>query len=123
MSISIPIPIAQHAKRLYPLQVSPKDTLEWGYRNVDDDVDDSNNDDGDDNNADTGGEWSVADKSALDGVDAKGLDRRIGFEGRADPSTGYYCFYNEGRLVNGAEGSSDLLPGGMAVSTKPRKQL
>lgn len=91
---------------MYPLQVSPKDTLEWGYRKVDDDS----------------AVWSVADKSALDGVDPKGLDRRIGFEGTADPSTGYYCFYNEGRLVNGAATDGDL-PAGMAVSTKPRKQL
>jgi hypothetical protein len=104
--------IVQHAKRLYPLQVSPKDTLEWGYRNVD----------AKDGDGGSEVEWSVADKSALEGVDAKGLDRRIGFEGTADPSTGYYCFYNEGRLVNGsAEGNE--LPAGVAVSSKPRKQM
>jgi hypothetical protein len=97
----------QHAKRLHPLQVSPKDTLEWGYRNGD----------GDDETA-----WVVADKSALDGIETnKGLDRNIGFEGTPDPSTGFYCFYNEGRLVNGAEGAD--LPAGVAVSSKPRKQL
>lgn len=102
--------IAQHAKRLYPLQVSPKDTLEWGYRKLDDGGNDGSD-----------GGWVVADKSVLDGVDAKGLERRVGFEGTADPSTGYYCFYNEGRLVSGG-GDSDL-PGGVAVSTKPRKQM
>jgi hypothetical protein len=100
----------QHAKRLYPLQVSPKDTLEWGYRNGDGGGDES--------------AWAVADKSALDGIEAtsnKGLDRSIGFEGTPDPSTGFYCFYNEGRLVNGAEGAD--LPAGVAVSSKLRKQL
>lgn len=33
--------------------------------------------------------------------------KAIGFEGRPDPATGFYCLYNEGRLVNS---ESDVKP-------------
>ena len=45
----------------------------------------------------------VVDKSVLNDLDddaLKGIEKRMGFEGTADPNTGYYCFYNEGKLVN-----------------------
>ena len=29
-----------------------------------------------------------------------GIEKLIGFEGRPDPATGFYCMYNEGKLVN-----------------------
>lgn len=73
----------QHAKRLFPLKVNKKNQLEWGY---------GGNDDGD---------WTVVDKSVLDEKDVSpGIEKMIGFEGIADPGTGFYCVYNEGRLVN-----------------------
>jgi hypothetical protein len=31
--------------------------------------------------------------------DSKNVDRSIGFEGTPDPPSGYYCFYDGGRLV------------------------
>lgn len=80
--------IAEHAKRLFPLQVSIKDTVQWAYWKEDSD------------------EWITVDKSVLDDEDVPDdLEKRIGFEGRPDPSSGYYCMYNEGRLVNDGEES------------------
>lgn len=43
--------------------------------------------------------WVVVDK-IIEG-DVAGIEKLIGFEGTPDPSTGYYCFYNEGRMVQG----------------------
>ena len=78
----------QHAKRLYPLQFSSKKTLEWGYHS------------GDDENV----EWKLVDKTAV--ADAvEGLEKLIGFEGRPDPASGYYCVYDGGRLKLGEETS------------------
>lgn len=80
--------IAEHAKRLYPLQFSSKKTLEWGYHS------------GDDENV----EWKLVDKTAV--ADAvEGLEKLIGFEGRPDPASGYYCVYDGGRLKLGEETS------------------
>jgi hypothetical protein len=80
--------------------VSPKDTIEWGFRS-------STNDD-----------WVIVDKSVLNDMDIKSIDKRMGFEGKPDPKTGYYCFYNEGRLVNGEKDSSSSAS---AYTSKPRK--
>eukprot|EP00565_Helicotheca_tamesis_P006422 CAMPEP_0185730062 /NCGR_PEP_ID=MMETSP1171-20130828/8314_1 /TAXON_ID=374046 /ORGANISM="Helicotheca tamensis, Strain CCMP826" /LENGTH=238 /DNA_ID=CAMNT_0028399045 /DNA_START=111 /DNA_END=827 /DNA_ORIENTATION=+ len=80
--------IAEHSKRLYPLQVLPKDRVEWAYYKTSDA-------DGDDDS----GEWIPLDKDA--GKDApEGIEKKIGFEGKADPKTGFYCHYNAGRLVD-----------------------
>jgi len=80
--------IAEHAKRLFPLQFSTKKTLVWGYHSGDgEDI-----------------EWKVVDKSAMtDAVD--GLEKLIGFEGRPDPASGFYCVYDGGRLKVGEETS------------------
>eukprot|EP00977_Amphora_coffeiformis_P028468 scaffold35293_cov260-Amphora_coffeaeformis.AAC.4 len=76
--------IAEHAKRLFPLQVSPKDTIAWAYWNEQDES------------------WTTVDKKILqdEANIPDGLEKLIGFEGRPDPSSGYYCVYNEGRLAN-----------------------
>lgn len=80
--------IADHAKRLYPLQFSSKKTLEWGYHSGDGEKI----------------EWKVVDKSAI--ADAvEGLEKLIGFEGRPDPASGFYCVYDGGRLKLGEETS------------------
>lgn len=74
--------IAEHAKRLFPMQISTKDRVEWAYWDAED--------------------WVIADKNVLDTEDIPaGFEKMIGFEGRPDPGTGYYCMYNEGRLVTG----------------------
>jgi len=75
----------QHARRLFPLQVSPKDTVEWAYWN--DEMDD----------------WKIVDKTVLEASKVpKSVEKMVGFEGRPDPASGFYCFYNEGKLVNEA---------------------
>lgn len=83
--------IAEHAKRLYPVQLSSKKTLEWGYSPSEDKENT---------------EWKTADKSSMDEVeDSVGFEKLIGFEGRPDPSTGFYCVYDGGRLKLGEETS------------------
>jgi len=74
--------ISEHARRLFPLQVSIKDKIEWAYRKSDEE------------------EWVIVDKSVLESKDIpEGVEKMIGFEGNPDPASGYYCVYNEGRLV------------------------
>ncbi len=91
--------IAEHSKRLYPVQIPPNAILEWGYRT---DIEED---------GDGGGDavWAVVDKKKGDDVPA-GFEKRIGFEGISDKATGYYCFYNEGRIVERgeAEGKNSL---------------
>jgi hypothetical protein len=77
--------IPQHARRLFPTKVSTKDTVEWAYWNDSED-------------------WNVVDKSVVESAQVSAdfeKGKVIGFEGRPDPASGYYCFYNGGRLVNG----------------------
>lgn len=72
--------IAEHAKRLYPLQILNKDKIEWGYA-----ASTSSSEDDD----------FVAinvKQVKVDGFDPKS----IGFEGTPDPVTGYYCHYENG---------------------------
>lgn len=100
LSLSSPKPMSlchhyfnqQHARRLYPLQISPKKILEWAYYQ------------------DEKEKWTVIDKSILtekpseEGtttstpVKLDGIEKLIGFEGRPDPASGYYCVYDGGRL-------------------------
>jgi hypothetical protein len=68
--------------------VSTKDVVEWAYYSDEKD------------------EWIVVDhKSVLASNDAVPIPenivrgRGIGFEGRPDPATGFYCMYNDGRIV------------------------
>ena len=67
-----PICYLQHAKRLYPLQISSKAQVEWGYRNAEN-------------------TWVVVDKSVLESVPDVGIEKNMGFEGTPDPTTGFYC--------------------------------
>lgn len=61
----------QHARRLFPLKLTMKDTIEWGY-----------------NTEKEGSDWTVLDKNIENNeID----DKKIGFEGTPDPKTGYYC--------------------------------
>lgn len=63
--------------------MSTKDVIEWGLE--------------------TGaGSFDVVDKSVLEGA-GKGIEKTMGFQGMADPASGYYCFYNEGKLVGSGE--------------------
>ena len=44
----------------------------------------------------------IVDKSSGENAPA-GFEKKIGFEGISDKATGYYCFYNEGRIVERGE--------------------
>jgi Family of unknown function (DUF6523) len=74
--------IAEHSRRLFPLQVSKDAKVEWAYRQTEPDE-----------------QWMVVDKSVLDGS-PDGIEKDMGFEGRPDPASGFYCLYNRGRLVD-----------------------
>ena len=75
--------VLQHARRLFPLQVSTKDKIEWAcWEGSDDD-----------------GSWTVVDKSAVDAA-PEGVEKLIGFEGKPDPASGFYCVYDNGRLTS-----------------------
>lgn len=75
--------IADHAKRLFPLKVLQKDKVEWAYWNENDESE---------------GVWAGVDKSVLDEAPAA-IEKQIGFEGRPDPTTGFYCHYKDGKIV------------------------
>ena len=70
------------------MQLSLKDTVQWAYFNA------------------ASEEWVIAEKAIVDNATDLPADvekgKAIGFEGLADPSSGFYCCYSEGRLVNSA---------------------
>lgn len=75
--------IAEHSKRLLPLQVAPKDVVEWGY--FSDETDD----------------WVQVDpKDEALRLTVKNLEKKVGFEGKPDPASGFYCHYENGKLVD-----------------------
>ncbi|KAL7485105.1 hypothetical protein ACHAW6_010708 [Cyclotella cf. meneghiniana] len=85
--------IAEHAKRLYLVQIPPNAVLEWGYvmpkEGDDDDI--------------GSGDWILVDKSKGDDAPS-GIEKKIGFEGKPDKNTGFYCYYHEGRIVDREDG-------------------
>ena len=89
--------IAEHSKRLYPVQIPPNAVLEWGYLLSEEKEEEA-----------AGGGvvgdavWVIVDKSSGENAPA-GIEKKIGFEGISDKATGYYCFYNEGRIVERGE--------------------
>ena len=62
--------------------------LEWGYLSGEDD-----------NTQD----WTLVDKSVGDEAPAA-VEKKIGFEGKPDKNTGFYCYYHEGRIVDREDG-------------------
>jgi len=82
--------IAEHSKRLYPLKVLPKDKVEWGFSS---------------SSTPEQGDWSLANKDVLSDAPA-GVEKLVGFEGKPDPSSGFYCHYENGRMID-KYGSSD----------------
>lgn len=73
--------IAEHSRRIYPLQISKDTKVQWAYWKED------------------GEQWVAVDKSVLDEA-ADGIEKEVGFEGRPDPASGFYCMYKGGRLVD-----------------------
>ncbi len=91
--------IADHAKRLYPVQIPANSVLEWGYI-MEDDTDESSTT-----------TWVAVDKTS--GADApKGIEKKFGFEGISDKASGFYCFYSEGRVVERGETLASALTTG-----------
>lgn len=76
--------IAEHSKRLYPLKVLPKDKVEWGYSAV---------------VKPEQGDWTLIGKDDVKDIPA-GTEKIIGFEGKPDSASGFYCHYEGGRLVD-----------------------
>lgn len=79
--------IADHAKRLYPLLISSKDKIEWAYSSSSPTTED--------------GEvlvWNLLEKDFIKEALTTGMERKIGFEGKPDPASGFYCHYVDGRL-------------------------
>ncbi len=83
--------IAEHGKRLYPVKISPQAIFDWGY------LKDEGGEEGNEKK-----EWITVDKSKGDDA-PDGIEKKIGFEGISHPPTGYYCFYNQGRIVEKEE--------------------
>jgi hypothetical protein len=79
--------LGKHAKRLYPLKVSPKAQIEWGYQTSSD----SENDDDENTTDSTESCWITVDKAVLESIPVKGIEKLMGFEGTPDPTTGFYC--------------------------------
>jgi len=78
--------LAEHANRLDPLKFTSKTILEWAYYN------------------DETEEWIVVDKNTIvadsEETNNNNIERKLGFEGTADPNTGYYCHYDQGKMVD-----------------------
>jgi len=70
--------ITEHAKRLHPLQFLPKDKFEWGYTSSSSDDSTTTDDD-----------WIILDVKQMT-PPPPGAEKKIGFQGNADPS-GYYA--------------------------------
>lgn len=68
-------------------QIPPNSVLEWGYLT------------GEEDNQ----QWTLVDKSMGDDA-PKGIEKKIGFEGKPDKNTGFYCYYHEGRIVDREDG-------------------
>ena len=92
--------IAEHSKRLYPVQIPPNAVLEWGYLLSGEKEEEAAGGDGVGVVGDAA--WVIVDKSSGENAPA-GFEKKIGFEGISDKATGYYCFYNEGRIVERGE--------------------
>ncbi|GAX17642.1 hypothetical protein FisN_18Lh303 [Fistulifera solaris] len=80
--------IAEHAKRLFPLQVTAKTKLNWGMMITEKGRDE--------------GSWKTLDPKSFTSADV--LDKDIGFEGTPDAASGFYCVYDQGKILN-ASGS------------------
>ena len=66
------------------IQFRPKDQVEWGYASTPTPAQE---------------DWVSVEKSAVADAPA-GIEKKIGFEGKPDVGTGFYCHYQEGRLVD-----------------------
>jgi hypothetical protein len=75
-------------------KILPKSQLVWGYYKEGE-----------------GNGWVEVNVKEVDVTVPEGVEKKIGFEGVADPSSGYYCVYKEGRMVTGSEKQSGVYQG------------
>ncbi|GMH87760.1 hypothetical protein TrVE_jg2824 [Triparma verrucosa] len=87
--------IAEHAQRIYPAMRATGETsaLQWGLKSITAFVDNKP-------------EATSDEFVALSKIDEDVSEKKVGFEGIPDPTTGYYCMYSSGKLM-GEAGRSD----------------
>jgi hypothetical protein len=88
---------AEHARRLYPLQILAKDKLEWAFSNTKGEEDEKE-------------EWVVAGKVDM----PEDIEKWIGFEGLPDP-TGFYS-----SRITGTKGESTMVGGDDKINKQKR---
>jgi len=123
--------IAEHAKRLHPIQLATNGkqqvNLRWAYFDFPTTTTaEKKDEDEKDDTEEEEGQWMIVDKSTISGTEADvvGLDKLIGFMGRPDPVTGFYCQYEGGRITsnplssNGQEGGKSGSGGPVTGSNK-----
>jgi hypothetical protein len=79
---------------LFKKKILPKSQLVWGYYKEGE-----------------GNGWVEVNVKEVDMTIPEGVEKKIGFEGVADPPSGYYCVYKEGRMVTGSEKQSGVQQG------------
>ena len=87
--------MADHARRMFPLQILAKDSLEWGYTTAAADYKQDGTLAGGNNDDTT--EWTIAGKVEQMPED---IDKMIGFKGLPDPS-GFYAYSEAAGLKAG----------------------
>jgi len=110
--------IAEHAKRLHPIQLATNGkqqvNLRWAYYDVattdtDTDTDtttEKNEEEEKENDTAEEGQWMIVDKTSSSTSDTTeeeegvAVEKVIGFMGRPDPVTGFYCQYEGGRITS-----------------------
>jgi len=91
--------IAEHARRLFPLQIPTSAKVEWAFSQEGSEEKEGSEEQEESEEKEGSEEWVKVDRSVL--TDApEGLEKLIGFEGTPDPATGYYCRYKEGKVNN-----------------------
>mmetsp|Transcript_35623 Transcript_35623/g.40922 ORF Transcript_35623/g.40922 Transcript_35623/m.40922 type:complete len:276 (+) Transcript_35623:78-905(+) len=121
--------IAEHAKRLHPIQLATNGkqqvNLRWAYYDFPTTTTTAEKEDEDEKDTEEEGHWMIVDKSTISGTeDVVELDKLIGFMGRPDPVTGFYCQYEGGRITsnplssNGQEGGKSGSGGPVTGSNK-----
>jgi len=130
--------IAEHAKRLHPIQLATNGkqqvNLRWAYYDFSTTTTTTSEKKDEDENDDTEeeeGHWMIVDKksttiSGTTEADVVGLEKLIGFMGRPDPVTGFYCQYEGGRITsnplssNGQEGGKSGSGGGPVTGSNKK---
>ena len=101
--------IVEHAKRLVPGQVKPKDLVEWGYGTPRMSTVDAH--DNDDDALPT--TFTLVDHKSVLTDAPQGVERKMGFEGTPDPKTGLYCTANSGRMLDRIDAAGERAKGSL----------